>query len=152
MVQKLIKQPCASCILRNTHDRCQYANGPPPSAGGRGPDRHPLSADHRASPYPRSTEISESSAAPTKRAMLEIAKLKNSIHHLEGHVRDLAHLENDLAVEEEPATPKEKENWNKLLACIPPKAVVEVLLEYLIQEVSTFGDGAIEYDCADGSV
>jgi hypothetical protein len=81
--------------------------------------------------------------------MLEIAKLKNSIHHLEGHVRDLAHLENDLAVEEEPATPKEKENWNKLLACIPPKAVVEVLLEYLIQEVSTFRDGAIEYDCAE---
>jgi hypothetical protein len=84
--------------------------------------------------------------------MLEIAKLKNSIHHLEGHVRDLAHLENDLAVEEEPATPREKENWNKLLACIPPKAVVEVLLEYLIQEVSTFGDGAIGYDCADGLV
>jgi hypothetical protein len=67
--------------------------------------------------------------------MLEIAKLKNSIHSLEGHVRDLAKLENALAVEDAPATMDEKENWRKLMACIPPKAVVEVLLEYLIQEV-----------------
>lgn len=103
----------------------------------RGPDRSSLSVDHRASPYPRQTETTESSLAPTKRAMLEIAKLKASIHHLEGHVRDLGNLENALVVEDEPATSEEKANWNKLLACIPPKAVVEVLLEYLIQEVSS---------------
>jgi hypothetical protein len=135
----LTKQPCASCILRNTHDRCQYANGPPPSSGShRGPDRNPLSVDSRASPYPRPNETTESSVAPTKRAMLEIAKLKASIHHLEGHVRDLGNLENALVVDEEPATSDEKANWHKLLACIPPKAVVEVLLEYLIQEVSSY--------------
>jgi hypothetical protein len=68
--------------------------------------------------------------------MSEIAKLKNSIHQLEGHVRDLSHLDNALVVDDEPATPQEQENWRRLQAALPSKGVVEVLLEYLIQEVS----------------
>lgn len=80
--------------------------------------------------------MAESSSGPTKRAMSEIMKLKMSIHHLEGHVRELSHLENGLQFDDEPATAKEKENWATLLANIPGKAVVEILLEYLNQEVS----------------
>lgn len=68
--------------------------------------------------------------------MTEIMKLKTSIHHLEGHVRELGRLENGLLVDDEPATAQEVENWNAILANIPGKAVVEVLLEYVIQEVS----------------
>lgn len=82
--------------------------------------------------------MAEMSSAPTKRAMTEIMKLKTSIHHLEGHVRELSRLENGLHMEEEPATAKEKENWKTVLGVIPGKAVVEVLLEYNIQEVSSF--------------
>jgi hypothetical protein len=33
-------------------------------------------------------------------------------------------------------TEEEKENWVKVKGVIPDKAVVEVLLEYLLQEVS----------------
>jgi len=33
--------------------------------------------------------------------------------------------------------PEEKSNWETLLAAIPAKPVVEVLLEYLLQEVSS---------------
>lgn len=67
--------------------------------------------------------------------MTEIMKLKNSIHHLEGHVRELGRLENVLQVDDEPATAQEIENWKVILANIPGKAVVEVLLEYAVQEV-----------------
>jgi hypothetical protein len=81
--------------------------------------------------------VPEQAAASTKRAMLEIAKLKSSIHHLEGHVRDLANLDNGLVVDDEPATAADQENWRRFQASLPSKAVVEVLLEYLIQEVST---------------
>lgn len=63
-------------------------------------------------------------------------KLKTSIHHLEGHVRELGRLENGLLADDEPATTQEVENWNVLLANIPGKAAVEVLLEYAVQEVS----------------
>lgn len=90
--------------------------------------------DNRASPYPRQNDLPEPTAASTKRAMGEIAKLKSSIHHLEGHVRDLAHLDNALVVDDEPATPQEQENWRRLQASLPNRAVVEVLVEYLIQE------------------
>ena len=88
-------------------------------------------------------DAGEASSAPTKRAMTEIMKLKNSIHHLEGHVRELGRLENALQVDDEPATAQEIENWNVILANIPGKAVVEVLLEYAVQEVSFTTDGTI---------
>jgi hypothetical protein len=67
--------------------------------------------------------------------MTEIMKLKMSIHQLEGHVRELGRLENGLLADDEPVTAQEAQNWNVMLANIPGKAVVEVLLEYVVQEV-----------------
>lgn len=63
-------------------------------------------------------------------------KLKMSIHHLEGHVRELGHLNNGSQVDDEPASAQDRANWATILANVPGKAVVEVLLEYVTQEVS----------------
>jgi hypothetical protein len=62
--------------------------------------------------------------------------MKASVRQLQANIEA---LETKLEVEvAETDDPQERANWNRIRVIIPDKAVVEVLLEYLLQEVRLF--------------
>lgn len=62
--------------------------------------------------------------------------MKASVRQLQANIEALdTKLEVKVAETEDP---QERANWNRIRVIIPDKAVVEVLLEYLLQEVRFF--------------
>jgi hypothetical protein len=80
----------------------------------------------------------ESSSSSSRRALAEINRLKESISHLEEHVRYISsgHDEDEGVGSLLPATKDEQRIWDNIKGLFPDKAVVEVMLEYAVIEVS----------------
>lgn len=158
-------QPCSSCTLRGTQDSCVFPTKKrrgsvirerdtpkPRSHPHPHPQPYPSSSSNDPSPRlqglppPPSSKRSrissidehaaEASSAPTRRALAEINRLKRSIQQLEENIRDISSAGDGLEQVGPPATPEEQKNWEIVKAAVPERVVVEVLLEYMVTEVS----------------
>lgn len=72
--------------------------------------------------------------------------LRASVRRLESHIRQIEDSF-ELSSNEIEADPVGRSNWEKIKEAIPDKAVVEVLLEYLLQEVSGLPARQLEGHC-----
>lgn len=90
-------------------------------------------------PIRRTLPDRQTPSSAKSRAVLEIAQLKASVRTLELHVGSLLDDNGSQTVSyisEKPINGDERANWNQLLAIIPSWTSCEILLDYLLAEVS----------------
>ena len=108
----LTAQPCQQCLLRDTADQC-----------------FPAGSSSATKPYDR---------PHINGADDESKRLRANITSLEKEVEDLRKKvsSNSPVRREASRNVGEAENWERLIAILPPMDTVEIMLEFLHQEVS----------------
>lgn len=107
-------------MLRGTESDCRYG----PSSSRPIPSTPAAGAS--------SSSVVHHNTKRVSRAVEELNRVKASVAALEAEVYRLETAEEVVV----PVSPEERANWERVLQELPSRATCEILLEYLVQEVS----------------